>query len=51
MAGPRKIPFRDNDLVVTVGHKMTAYQDDWSSLTVVLGDWDPNSSAEKFPAT
>ena len=29
---------------------MTAYQDDWSNLAVVLGDWDPNSSAEKFPA-
>lgn len=32
----------DNDVVVTVGHKVKDYVRDSSGLTVRLGDWNPN---------
>ena len=32
----------DNDVVVTVGHKVQRFVDDLESLTVRLGDWNPN---------
>ena len=41
----------DNDVVVTVGHKVKDFVHDPSGLTVRLGDWNPNvrDSAEEFP--
>ena len=41
----------DNDLVVTVGHKVNDFVTDPRGLTVRLGDWNPNKkdSIEEFP--
>ena len=32
----------ENDIVVTVGHKVSAYISNPGSLSVRLGDWNPN---------
>ena len=37
----------DNDVIVTVGHKVAKYVDDPSHLTVRLGDWNPNEQDPK----
>ena len=41
----------DNDVVVTVGHKVKEFITNSSGLTVRLGDWKPNKKdkAEEFP--
>jgi len=41
----------DNDVVVTVGHKVKDFVSDPSGLTVRLGDWNPNDldQREEFP--
>ena len=41
----------DNDVVVTVGHKVKEFITNPSGLTVRLGDWNPNKKdkAEEFP--
>eukprot|EP00092_Neocalanus_flemingeri_P040720 GFUD01044332.1.p1 GENE.GFUD01044332.1~~GFUD01044332.1.p1 ORF type:complete len:517 (+),score=101.68 GFUD01044332.1:36-1586(+) len=41
----------DNDVVVTVGHKVEDFVNNPSGLTVRLGDWNPNrrDSAEEHP--
>ena len=41
----------DNDVVATVAHKVKNFVQNPSSLTVRLGDWNPNiqDTAEEFP--
>ena len=41
----------DNDVVVTVGHKVKNFVNNPSGLTVRLGDWNPNTrdNAEEHP--
>lgn len=41
----------DNDVVVTVGHRLQDYVGDVSQLSVRLGDWNPNKkdSIEEYP--
>ena len=42
----------DNNVVVTVGHKVKDFENNPSSLTVRLGDWNPlenDETVEEFP--